>query len=66
MDDELPITIYILGYTDLSEMISNLNYVINYIQVHDFMDSESKMLVHIKASTDYILDNWNIESIPDN
>ena len=66
MDDELPITIYILSYTDISEMISNLNYVINYTQVHDFMDNESKMLVHIKASTDYILDNWNIESIPDN
>jgi len=66
MDDELPITIYILGYTEVGDMISNLHYIKNYIQLHDSMDSEEKMITHIIASTDYIVENWAVGEIPDN
>jgi hypothetical protein len=65
MDDELPITIYILGNTEVSDMISNLRYIQNYIQLHDSMDSEDKMITHIIASTDYIVENWVVGDIPD-
>lgn len=65
-DDELPITIYILGYTEVCDMISNLRYIENYIQLHDSMDSEEMMITHIIASTDYIVENWAVGDIPDN
>lgn len=65
MDDELPITIYILGYTEVKDMISNLNYIRNYIELHDAMDAEEKIITHLIASTDYIMNNWNINQISD-
>jgi hypothetical protein len=65
MDDELPITIYIVANTEVSDMISNLRYIENYIQLHDSMDSEVKLITNILASTDYIVENWVVGDIPD-
>lgn len=65
MDDELPITIYILGFTEIADMISNLHYIKNYVELHQQMDSEEKMITHIIASTDYIVKNWDLDEIID-
>ena len=65
MDDELPLTIFILSLTEVKDMVSNLNYIRNYIELHHAMDAEEKIITHLIASTDYIMNNWNISQIPD-
>lgn len=44
-------------------MVSNLQFIRNYISLHDEMDNEEKMITHIIAGTDYIIDNWAVADI---
>ena len=50
MDDELPITIYIVAHCTSKHLISNLEYVESYVKSKGTLDNEEKIVSNVRVS----------------
>ena len=64
MDDELPITIFVLSrVTRCKQIVSHLQFVQSYLKSKEESDHQERMISNILISVDYICKEWNITDI---
>ena len=57
MDDELPLTIFLLTYTDADQLVSNIAFVEDFVQLDPSLESEKRLMINFKVtfrSTDLV------------
>lgn len=63
MDEELPITIFILSRVKCRQMYSHLNFVRQYLKSKEESDNQERVVSNILVSVDYICKEWNVDEI---
>jgi hypothetical protein len=64
MDDELPITIFILSrVTKCKQIVSHLQFVQSYLKSKEDSDHQERMISNILISVDYISKEWKLSEI---
>ncbi|KRX10706.1 hypothetical protein PPERSA_08701 [Pseudocohnilembus persalinus] len=61
MDDELPVVIYIVLMSKISNLLAELNLVDNFISQDSSLESEKRFLINLQVSTQYIQNEWEME-----
>ena len=54
MDDELPILIYIVGYSRALNLAANFRLVSDYINYYTQYDSESRLIMNLQVIKFYL------------
>jgi hypothetical protein len=62
MDDELPITIFIVLNTKNTNLAADLNFIEDYISRAAEFDYEQKLITNLKCAIQYISNEWTIDT----
>ena len=60
MDDELPIFIYIVTQSRLTNIIAELHMIEDYIKYSQCPDKESKVLTNLMSAVLFINNTWSV------
>jgi hypothetical protein len=63
MDDELPITIFIISRVKCRQMYSHLHYVREYLKSKDESDNQNQIVTNIMVGVEYICKEWVLDEI---
>jgi Vacuolar sorting protein 9 (VPS9) domain len=63
MDEELPITIFVLSRVKCKQMYSHLHYVRHYLKAKEESDNQERVVSNILVSVDYIAKEWKLDEI---
>ena len=62
LDDELPLTIYVVSQIKLKNAFAELNIIDDYFRFsRDCIDKESKILTNMKGAVQFISTMWEFE-----
>lgn len=63
MDEELPITIFVLSRVKCKQIYSHLHFVRHYLKSKDESDNQERVVSNILVSVDYVSKEWKLEDI---
>jgi hypothetical protein len=63
MDEELPITIFVLSRVYCRQLYSHLHFVRHYLKSKDESDNQERVVSNVLVSVDYICKEWNLSDI---
>jgi len=50
MDEELPLTIFILLYSRVEDLVAELNFIDDYVSLDPTLESEKRLMTNIKVT----------------
>lgn len=61
LEDELPLTIYLVTQTNLRNISAEMSIIEDYFKYsNDCLDKESKILTNIKGAIQFIICHWKL------
>lgn len=63
MDEELPITIFILSRVHCRQLYSHLHFVQQYLKSKDESDNQERVVSNVLVAVDYICNEWKVDDI---
>ena len=58
MDDEIPLLIYIIAFSDVKSLLAEIEFMQDYMAENSKFEKDLRLLTDIQAGVTFILENW--------
>lgn len=60
MDDELPVMIYIVLYSEFQNKFASIHYVDDFCNTDPTIETEKRTVTTLRVSLEYISNEWSV------